>query len=255
MEPTFLYFAYGSNLLKERLQLHNPSAAVHCVARLQDYKLTFGNYRGKANERWHGGVATMQPCSSQEVWGVVWRMNLSDLASLDSQENVSVGSYSPMEVLVSAEGEELTCRTYIMNSCVPAPPSPQYLQPQGLTSDPSDHFLYFAYGSNMLRERLQLRNPSASFVSVGCVQEGVPEGYYRPLEVNVSTAEGDVACRSYQIISFHPFLTSPAYKQVVSLGARQSGLPLAYIQKLEAVETNAYQGPSILDEIEGIEAA
>lgn len=35
MEPTFLYFAYGSNLLKERLQLHNPSAAVHCVARLQ----------------------------------------------------------------------------------------------------------------------------------------------------------------------------------------------------------------------------
>jgi len=115
MEPTFLYFAYGSNLLKERLQLHNPSAAVHCVARLQvglrsrahtthsvdfyllflgvhsapvfsflqDYKLTFGNDKGRANDRWHGGVATMQPCSSQEVWGVVWRMNLSDLASLD----------------------------------------------------------------------------------------------------------------------------------------------------------------------------
>ena len=38
MEPqaphTFLYFAYGSNLLKERLQLKNPSAAIHCVARL-----------------------------------------------------------------------------------------------------------------------------------------------------------------------------------------------------------------------------
>lgn len=32
---SFLYFAYGSNLLKERLQLQNPSAIVHCVARLK----------------------------------------------------------------------------------------------------------------------------------------------------------------------------------------------------------------------------
>ena len=32
---TFLYFSYGSNLLKERLQLRNPSATVHCIARLK----------------------------------------------------------------------------------------------------------------------------------------------------------------------------------------------------------------------------
>lgn len=32
---TFLYFAYGSNLLKERLQLKNPSASIHCVTRLK----------------------------------------------------------------------------------------------------------------------------------------------------------------------------------------------------------------------------
>uniref|UniRef100_A0A8B9GT24 Gamma-glutamylcyclotransferase n=1 Tax=Astyanax mexicanus TaxID=7994 RepID=A0A8B9GT24_ASTMX len=32
-QTTFLYFAYGSNLLKERLQLKNPSARVHCIAR------------------------------------------------------------------------------------------------------------------------------------------------------------------------------------------------------------------------------
>lgn len=34
-ESTFLYFAYGSNLLKERLQLKNPSASVYCVAKLK----------------------------------------------------------------------------------------------------------------------------------------------------------------------------------------------------------------------------
>lgn len=45
---TFLYFAYGSNLLKERLQLKNPSATVHCVARLKvwsDMKCSVLNYK------------------------------------------------------------------------------------------------------------------------------------------------------------------------------------------------------------------
>ena len=103
---TFLYFAYGSNLLKERLQLRNPSALIHCVATLkvtsprpaspittssllracfffQDYRLVFGNYNGLASERWHGGVATIEPNPGEEVWGVVWKMSITDLESLD----------------------------------------------------------------------------------------------------------------------------------------------------------------------------
>ncbi|XP_051575408.1 gamma-glutamylcyclotransferase-like isoform X2 [Myxocyprinus asiaticus] len=125
---TFLYFAYGSNLLKERLQLKNPSATIYCVARLKDYKLVFGNHKGLLSLRWHGGVATIEHSPGDEVWGVVWRMNMSDLESLDSQENVMMGTYSPTEVSVSSSGLDLNCRTYIMNSCVYAPPSPQYLQ-------------------------------------------------------------------------------------------------------------------------------
>ncbi|XP_014015139.2 gamma-glutamylcyclotransferase-like [Salmo salar] len=80
---TFLYFAYGSNLLKERLQLKNPSASIHCVTRLKDYKLIFGNYKGLASDRWHGGVATIENSPADEVWEVVWRMNVADLESLD----------------------------------------------------------------------------------------------------------------------------------------------------------------------------
>lgn len=34
-EDTFLYFAYGSNLMSERIHLHNPSAEFCYVARLQ----------------------------------------------------------------------------------------------------------------------------------------------------------------------------------------------------------------------------
>lgn len=127
-QTTFLYFAYGSNLLKERLQLRNPSARVHCVARLQDYKLAFGNHKGLSSDRWHGGVATIEHSLGDEVWGVVWKINIADLESLDRQENVRLGAYSPMEVLVVTRGQELNCRTYIMNSCVYAPPSPQYLK-------------------------------------------------------------------------------------------------------------------------------
>uniref|UniRef100_A0A8C6SFW9 Gamma-glutamylcyclotransferase b n=1 Tax=Neogobius melanostomus TaxID=47308 RepID=A0A8C6SFW9_9GOBI len=126
-QSTFLYFAYGSNLLKERLQLKNPSATVHCVAKLKDYRLVFGNHQGRASER-----------PGDEVWGVVWRLSVSDLESLDSQENVTLGAYCPVELSVTTTGEDLCCRTYIMNSCVYAPPSPQYLK-VGMTLRSQQH--------------------------------------------------------------------------------------------------------------------
>ncbi|XP_069318069.1 gamma-glutamylcyclotransferase isoform X2 [Eulemur rufifrons] len=82
-EETFLYFAYGSNLLTERIHLRNPSAAFCCVARLKDFKLDFGNSQGKTSPTWHGGIATIFQSPGDEVWGVVWKMNKSNLNSLD----------------------------------------------------------------------------------------------------------------------------------------------------------------------------
>ena len=53
---TFLYFAYGSNLLKERLQLKNPSATVHHVARLKVWALSAGkNHKEHAFRFLHKG--------------------------------------------------------------------------------------------------------------------------------------------------------------------------------------------------------
>ncbi|XP_053409732.1 gamma-glutamylcyclotransferase isoform X3 [Nycticebus coucang] len=83
LEETFLYFAYGSNLLTERIHLRNPSATFYCVARLQDFKLDFGNSQGKTSQTWHGGIATIFQSPGDEVWGVVWKMNKSNLNSLD----------------------------------------------------------------------------------------------------------------------------------------------------------------------------
>lgn len=39
-----------------------------------------------------------------------------------------------------------------------------------MTSD--GYFMYFAFGSNLLKERLQLKNPSATFHSTGRLKVG-----------------------------------------------------------------------------------
>ncbi|KAF7691378.1 gamma-glutamylcyclotransferase a [Silurus meridionalis] len=160
----FLYFAFGSNLLKERLQLQNPSATFYCVGRLEGFALRFGLWGENVVNRWNGGVATIEECPDEDVWGVVWRMATEDITSLDKQESVDKGVYSPMEVTVQTETGPLLCRTYKMNN-------------------------------------------------------------------------------------FRPCFPSPQYKEVVCLGAQQNGLPEDYIKKLQAVETNNYTGPSILDDI------
>lgn len=126
-EDSFLHFAYASNLLRERILIKNISATFYAVANLQDFKLVFGSHQGKASSDWHGGTATIVQSPGDEVWGVVWKMNTSNLNSLDKQEGVEDGIYTPIEVNISTqEGKILTCRSYQMNDCVCDLPSPQY---------------------------------------------------------------------------------------------------------------------------------
>lgn len=40
---TFFYFAYGSNLLTERIRINNPSARAKGIGELKNYKLDFNN--------------------------------------------------------------------------------------------------------------------------------------------------------------------------------------------------------------------
>ncbi|KAM8841523.1 gamma-glutamylcyclotransferase a [Spinachia spinachia] len=160
----FMYFAFGSNLLKERLQVANPSAIFHATGRLKDHELSFGLCETTGDSLWHGGVATIAPCPGAEVWGVIWTLSTEDLPRLDKQEGVNVGIYSP-------------------------------------------------------------------------------------LQVSVETDEGLVFCRTYQMNNFRACLPSPQYKQVVCRGAERNGLPLEYLMKLEAIQTNNYSGPSMLDNI------
>nr|XP_033785952.1 gamma-glutamylcyclotransferase isoform X1 [Geotrypetes seraphini] len=126
-DSCFLYFAYGSNLLRERVLLGNAAATFYSAARLQDFKLAFGNIQGRTSSRWHGGSATIVQSPGDEVWGVVWQMNKDSLSTLDEQESVAYGFYVPIEIIVhTEEGNKLICRCYQMKDPVFAPPSPQY---------------------------------------------------------------------------------------------------------------------------------
>ncbi|KAF4531231.1 hypothetical protein B566_EDAN017948 [Ephemera danica] len=134
---TFLYFAYGSNLLQQRLHINNPSAQRVTHAKLKGYRLEFAGF----SRRWGGSVATIEPSEGGEMWGALYRLDKSNLASLDRQEGVHSGVYSVLNVTVTTEDDEpLECRTYKYNHREPLSggsysklpesrrPSPLYLQ-------------------------------------------------------------------------------------------------------------------------------
>ena len=78
-EPTFYYFAYGSNLFAERIHINCPSAVRLCPARLTGYHLAF-NYNSL---RWRGHVATIKESDRESMWGCIWVIRKADLPALD----------------------------------------------------------------------------------------------------------------------------------------------------------------------------
>lgn len=126
-DDTFLYFSFGSNMLKARIHINNPTAELVGPAKLQGYRLCYRPYSGydQATSYWRGAPASIDQDTNDHVWGVVWKLNKSDLEHLDSQES----SYHALEVAVTTpEGEEQVCRTYQITEVLPEePPSPQYL--------------------------------------------------------------------------------------------------------------------------------
>ncbi|KAK7864296.1 hypothetical protein R5R35_009552 [Gryllus longicercus] len=114
----FLYFAYGSNLLAERLRINNPSAERVAAARLDGYRLDFGYM----SPRWGGHAATVVPQPGRVVWGAVWSVGQEHLDDLDRQEGVQSGVYVPIQVDVhSSDGRKLHCRSYHLQEQPPTP--------------------------------------------------------------------------------------------------------------------------------------
>ncbi|KAJ0182395.1 hypothetical protein K1T71_001764 [Dendrolimus kikuchii] len=109
IKDTFLYFAYGSNLLKRRIHINNPTAEFLGIGMLDDHQLDFIKY----SDHWRGASATIVPRMNFHVWGAIWRLHDDDLPALDEQEGVGDNWYFAKTVTVlTLDEQSVECRTY-----------------------------------------------------------------------------------------------------------------------------------------------
>jgi gamma-glutamylcyclotransferase (GGCT)/AIG2-like uncharacterized protein YtfP len=103
------YFAYGSNMLKERLVERVPSALVRATGYIEGYTIRFNKKSvdgsGKCNL-----VKTED--DKDRVYGVVYDFLDADKANLDKHEGLGRG-YNTEEIRVITDGGEMRAYTYV----------------------------------------------------------------------------------------------------------------------------------------------
>ncbi|TMS35291.1 hypothetical protein L596_002724 [Steinernema carpocapsae] len=121
-DDVFHYFAFGSNLLDERIKVQIKGAEFESTGFLDGYRLEFYD----EGRRWRGAVASITEDPNSHVWGCVWRVPNSFAAELDKQES----GYHRLNVTVkmSSDNSTVVCRTYQYSNPErqPRPPSPHY---------------------------------------------------------------------------------------------------------------------------------
>ncbi|CAD6190198.1 unnamed protein product [Caenorhabditis auriculariae] len=118
--PFFYYFAYGSNLLTDRMRYRQKGAEYDRNGLLNGYELAFIDF----STRWQGALATIIDKNDGEVWGCIWRIPLEYAESLDKQET----GYNRLNVTIKTSDGDVECRTYQYSDPMPVfnPPSPHY---------------------------------------------------------------------------------------------------------------------------------
>ncbi|MBV6306304.1 gamma-glutamylcyclotransferase [Candidimonas humi] len=105
-ENSFLYFAYGSNMLSSRLRERCPSARPVGVAELPDHELRW-HKRSKDNS----GKCDVVACQGKRVIGVLYRIEACDKKALDRAEGLGKG-YQEIEAHVLHDGNNVFAKTY-----------------------------------------------------------------------------------------------------------------------------------------------
>ncbi|WP_233416917.1 gamma-glutamylcyclotransferase family protein [Halovulum marinum] len=113
---TRLYFAYGSNLLTQRLTARCPGARPLGRATLDGHRVAFA----KLSTVDGSGKATILPAARQTAHGVLYALSDGDLATLDLIEGVGHGYHRLDSVAVRLDGAPLAASTYI--ACAPIAP-------------------------------------------------------------------------------------------------------------------------------------
>jgi hypothetical protein len=106
---TFLYFAYGANMLSRRIQAIAPSAVAIDVGFVQGRRFTFGKV-----SRDGSGKCDIETTNNvnNRAYGVLWKINVKDKANLNDAEGLGIG-YSEANVQVVTSTGTTVAATYV----------------------------------------------------------------------------------------------------------------------------------------------
>jgi len=107
---TFLYFAYGSNMLPARLRARCPSARVVGLGEAVGFDLEFSKVSQDGS-----GKATLREVADIVTPGVLFEIAATELIALDKAEGLGVG-YDRLDDFViknTTSGAEVSSRTYV----------------------------------------------------------------------------------------------------------------------------------------------
>ena len=105
-----LYFAYGSNLLSQRMRERVPSARPRGPARLEGWRLAIDKPGRDGTAK-----ANLRRAVGDAVWGVVYALDPADWPALDACER----GYDRIEVTVLLADTATRAATYVSSLCSP----------------------------------------------------------------------------------------------------------------------------------------
>src|SRR5699024_9809906 len=103
-----VYFAYGSNMLRERLDARCPNVRLLGNAMLDDHRLTFDQF-SHVDDSGKGGIV---PAPGEQVPGVLWTLPPGDLPALDLAESAGRGYERAGVTVTRAGGGAMEAITY-----------------------------------------------------------------------------------------------------------------------------------------------
>jgi len=101
---TIHYFAYGSNMLHERLRARVSTAIPLAVGAVHDHRIDFAKISVDGS-----GKCDLVPSPGSEVWGVLYAIDAAQQSDLDAHEGAH---YVPNEIDVSLSTGSQTALTY-----------------------------------------------------------------------------------------------------------------------------------------------
>lgn len=148
---TLRYFAYGSNMLRERLVARVSTAHAVVVGVVRDYRLDFAKVSVDGS-----GKGDMVASPGDEVWGVLYEFDADQKAALDEHEG---RHYQPREVVVATPSGDQAAWAYMAE--------PQRRDPSKV---PYDWYL--------------------ALIVAGARQGGLPEAYIQAVEATAFDVDG-----------------------------------------------------------------